>query len=81
MDRLIVLDAGRIIEQGSHEELLHLNSHYAALWRHQSGGFLDPEVPLVKTADRAPGLDVPEERNCSVSPERATDDTPVTARA
>ena len=81
MDRLIVLDAGRIIEQGSHEELLHLNSHYAALWRHQSGGFLAPEVPLVKTADRAPGLDVPEERNCSVSPERATDDTPVTARA
>jgi ATP-binding cassette subfamily B multidrug efflux pump len=81
MDRLIVLDAGRIIEQGSHEELLHLNGHYAALWRHQSGGFLAPEVPLMKTADEAPGLDTPEERHGSVSPEPATDDTPVTTRA
>ena len=41
MDRLIVLDAGRIVEQGTHEELLRLGGHYAALWRHQSGGFID----------------------------------------
>jgi len=40
MDRLIVLDAGRIVEQGNHEELLRLDRHYALLWRHQSGGFL-----------------------------------------
>lgn len=40
MDRLIVLDAGRIVEQGSHAELLALRGHYAALWAHQSGGFL-----------------------------------------
>jgi ATP-binding cassette subfamily B multidrug efflux pump len=40
MDRLIVLDQGRVVEQGSHEELLQLDGHYAMLWRHQSGGFL-----------------------------------------
>ena len=50
MDRLIVLDAGRIIEQGSHEELLRLNGHYAKLWRHQSGGFLAPEAVVLETA-------------------------------
>jgi ATP-binding cassette subfamily B multidrug efflux pump len=41
MDRLVVLDRGRIVEQGSHDELLCLGGHYAALWRRQSGGFLD----------------------------------------
>jgi ATP-binding cassette subfamily B multidrug efflux pump len=41
MDRLVVLDHGRIVEQGSHEALLRHNGHYAALWRRQSGGFLD----------------------------------------
>ncbi len=40
MDRLIVLDQGEIVEQGSHEELLALNGVYAKLWAHQSGGFL-----------------------------------------
>jgi ATP-binding cassette, subfamily B, multidrug efflux pump len=44
MDRLIVLDRGRIVEQGSHEALLKLNGHYAALWRRQSGGFIDVET-------------------------------------
>jgi ATP-binding cassette subfamily B multidrug efflux pump len=45
MDRLIVLEQGRIVEQGSHAELLALGGHYALLWSHQSGGFLteDPE--------------------------------------
>lgn len=42
MDRLIVLDKGRIIEQGSHAELLSHNQLYAMLWNHQSGGFLLP---------------------------------------
>jgi ATP-binding cassette, subfamily B, multidrug efflux pump len=41
MDRLVVLDRGRIAEQGTHETLLRLDGHYAALWRRQSGGFLD----------------------------------------
>jgi len=41
MDRLVVLDRGRIIEQGTHDALLRQNGLYAALWRRQSGGFLD----------------------------------------
>lgn len=40
MDRLIVLDQGKIVEQGSHAELLASNGVYAQLWAHQSGGFL-----------------------------------------
>jgi len=43
MDRLIVLDHGHIVEQGSHEELLRHGGHYAALWKRQSGGFIDAE--------------------------------------
>ncbi|MGW2014659.1 ABC transporter ATP-binding protein [Streptomyces sp. NPDC001927] len=41
MDRLIVLDRGQIIEQGTHQELLATGGAYAKLWQHQSGGFLD----------------------------------------
>jgi len=40
MDRLIVLDEGQIVEQGSHKQLLKHNGLYATLWAHQSGGFL-----------------------------------------
>lgn len=40
MDRLIVLDQGRIIEQGSHQELVDKGGVYAQLWTHQSGGFI-----------------------------------------
>ncbi|MDR0588695.1 MAG: ABC transporter ATP-binding protein/permease [Burkholderiales bacterium] len=40
LDRLIVIDQGRIIEEGSHQELLKNNGLYARLWAHQSGGFL-----------------------------------------
>jgi len=40
MDRLIVLEQGRIAESGTHDELLRLGGHYEKLWRHQSGGFL-----------------------------------------
>jgi ATP-binding cassette subfamily B multidrug efflux pump len=46
MDRLIVLEQGRIVEQGSHADLLALGGHYARLWSHQSGGFLvEDRVP------------------------------------
>lgn len=40
MDRLIVLDHGEIVEQGSHEQLLRQNGLYASLWQRQSGGFV-----------------------------------------
>ncbi len=41
MDRLIVLDQGRIVEEGTHAQLLSAGGHYAQLWERQSGGFLD----------------------------------------
>ncbi len=40
LDRLVVIDNGKIIEQGTHKELIALNGIYAHLWAHQSGGFL-----------------------------------------
>lgn len=40
LDRLVVLDKGQIVEQGTHKELLALNGVYAQLWSRQSGGFL-----------------------------------------
>jgi ATP-binding cassette subfamily B multidrug efflux pump len=40
MDRLVVLDRGRVAEQGTHAELLALGGVYARLWRRQSGGFI-----------------------------------------
>jgi ATP-binding cassette subfamily B multidrug efflux pump len=40
MDRLVVIESGKIIESGTHDELLRLGGHYEKLWRHQSGGFL-----------------------------------------
>lgn len=41
MDRIVVLDNGKIVEQGSHKELLYINGAYAKLWAHQSGGFIE----------------------------------------
>ncbi|MEO3872884.1 ABC transporter ATP-binding protein [Nonomuraea sp. B12E4] len=46
MDRLVVLNRGHIVEQGTHGELLQAQGPYARLWRHQSGGFLvDDDIP------------------------------------
>ena len=44
MDRLIVMDKGRIVEEGDHRALLARGGLYARLWEHQSGGFLGDEV-------------------------------------
>lgn len=41
MDRIIVLEGGKIVEEGSHKELLAKNGYYADLWNHQVGGFIE----------------------------------------
>jgi ATP-binding cassette, subfamily B, multidrug efflux pump len=43
MDRLVILERGRIVETGTHSQLLDHEGHYARLWSRQSGGFLDLE--------------------------------------
>ncbi|MGU7774264.1 ABC transporter ATP-binding protein [Burkholderia sp. MR1-5-21] len=48
MDRLIVLDEGRIVEEGTHQQLLQAGGIYAALWAHQSGGFLGEAAEAVQ---------------------------------
>ena len=50
LDRLIVLDQGRIVEEGSHAELLAAGGAYARLWRRQSGGFHAQEIPAGRDA-------------------------------
>jgi ATP-binding cassette subfamily B multidrug efflux pump len=50
MDRLIVLDKGRIVEEGNHYALLAAGGLYARLWAHQSGGFLGEDPDDVKVA-------------------------------
>jgi ATP-binding cassette subfamily B protein len=48
MDKLVVLDHGAILEQGTHDELLRQQGTYARLWQHQSGGFLTEETEDVR---------------------------------
>jgi ATP-binding cassette, subfamily B, bacterial len=55
MDQLVVLDRGRIAEQGTHQELLRLGGTYARLWQHQSGGFLDEDT-MTSVLPQAPRL-------------------------
>ena len=50
MDRLIVIDQGEIVEQGSHHELLENQGIYAQLWAHQTGGFLGAQQDDPKSA-------------------------------
>ncbi|MCC4273140.1 ABC transporter ATP-binding protein [Marinomonas communis] len=50
MDRLIVLDKGAIVEQGSHSELIQQGGIYAKLWSHQSGGFIAEDIDDVEAA-------------------------------
>src|SRR6185369_2195257 len=77
MDRLIVLDAGRIVEQSSHDELLRLDGHYARLWKHQSGGFLAYDAPASEIVVEPPDEPAPEEKRVAPVSEPGTDDAPV----
>jgi ATP-binding cassette subfamily B multidrug efflux pump len=66
MDRLVVMDAGRIVEEGTHEELLRAGGHYALLWKRQSGGFLANDVPDVVAE---PDDEVVEDRAADIHPD------------
>ncbi len=79
MDRLIVLDAGRIVEQGTHEELLRSEGAYAMLWRHQSGGFLPLEVK--PTEDLVPADTGRDDLRAEQQSEPNTDAEPVRTNA
>jgi ATP-binding cassette subfamily B multidrug efflux pump len=50
LDRLVVIDQGRIVEQGSHAELLQQGGEYAKLWRRQSGGFIAQDTDALEEA-------------------------------
>jgi ATP-binding cassette subfamily B multidrug efflux pump len=86
MDRLIVLEQGRIVEQGTHAELLRLNGHYAMLWKHQSGGFLPHDVPYA-VANEVAQEDSPvledgpvDDMRAAEQPEPNTNDEPMPTR-
>ncbi|KAA8609880.1 multidrug ABC transporter ATP-binding protein [Salipiger aestuarii] len=51
MDRILVLDGGKIVEQGTHDVLLAQGGLYAGFWARQSGGFLDPDQPASDQTD------------------------------
>ncbi len=55
MDRLVVMEHGRIVEQGDHHSLLAAGGIYARLWEHQSGGFLGEEVDDAAAAPEGAG--------------------------
>ena len=69
MDRLVVLDQGRIVEKGDHRSLLAQGGLYARLWAHQSGGFLveDEEAAALSDGDAIDG-DAVAERTLGVPP-------------
>ena len=81
MDRLIVLEAGRIVEEGAHDELLRLGGHYERLWRHQSGGFLAHDISPTETATELPDEPPVDELRADTKPEPTVDDAPVVTRA
>jgi len=80
MDRLIVLEAGRIAEEGTHEELLRLGGHYEKLWRHQSGGFLAHDAVATETETEPPDEPPVDEMRLETKPEPSVDDAPAATR-
>jgi ATP-binding cassette subfamily B multidrug efflux pump len=58
MDRLVVIDEGRVVEEGSHAQLLAAGGQYAKLWERQSGGFINPDDTEEKIGVAASGADV-----------------------
>jgi ATP-binding cassette subfamily B multidrug efflux pump len=77
MDRLIVLEQGRIVEDGTHEALQRRGGHYALLWKHQSGGFLPHDVAPTEEEEAALVDDGPvDELRPEEQPEPSTDDEP-----
>ena len=81
MDRLIVLDQGRIVEQGSHDELLRQGGHYEKLWRHQSGGFLAPDIVATETATELRDESPSDKISVEGLSESGPDDVPLVTRA
>ncbi|MEV0998687.1 ABC transporter ATP-binding protein [Nonomuraea sp. NPDC050202] len=75
MDRLVVLNRGHIVEQGTHSELLQAQGPYARLWQHQSGGFLIDDDASDDPSDDPSDDHVPDDRapDDHASGDRASD--------
>ncbi len=68
MDRLVVLDQGRIVEMGDHRSLLAQGGLYARLWAHQSGGFLVDDEQAHAASSAPQGAEAPADRAMPVPP-------------
>jgi ATP-binding cassette, subfamily B, multidrug efflux pump len=76
MDRLIVLDRGRIVEEGDHRSLLARGGLYARLWAHQSGGFLADSLDETESASQPQAVVADKEREHLTAVLRAGHDAP-----